>query len=108
MRLHKPKQGQLREDCARNKRACRAGAVPQRPADGTSPKDCSGAQPVFFRLRADVERQLARWSLPALRQIQAQLLETEAAVKRTGTPAELLTRRLFMRIAALANRQARR
>ena len=64
--------------------------------------------PVFFRLRADVERQLARWSPPALRQIQAQLLETEAAVKRTGTPVELLTRRLFMRIAALANRQARR
>jgi DNA polymerase-3 subunit delta len=57
--------------------------------------------PVHFRQADRVGRQLRRWRARGLSQAIDRLLEAEMACKRTGAPAEALTRRVFMDIAGL-------
>lgn len=64
--------------------------------------------PVHFRQVERVGRQLRRWRPATLSQAIDRLLEAEMACKRTGAPAELLTRRVFMDVAGLVAGPARR
>ncbi|HBM90518.1 MAG TPA: DNA polymerase III subunit delta [Rhodospirillaceae bacterium] len=58
--------------------------------------------PVFWKNVDPMTRQLRRWSLPRLEKRLAELLEAEAAVKRTGTPDAALCAQLFLNMAAKA------
>lgn len=58
--------------------------------------------PVFWKLEEPMRRQLARWSAERLEARLAQLLEAEAAVKRTGAPDIALCAQLFLSLAAKA------
>jgi DNA polymerase-3 subunit delta len=60
--------------------------------------------PVFFKQEAQMAAQLRRWTGPLLRQALTRLVETEAEVKRTHTPAETVTARAFFQLAQLARR----
>jgi len=60
--------------------------------------------PVFFKLQAPVRRQLRIWPPNALSKALERLMETEAACKRTGAPAELLTTRILFGLTVQAAR----
>jgi len=60
--------------------------------------------PVFFKMQTPVRQQLRLWSQGALARALERLLETEAACKRTGAPAELLTSRALFGLAVQAAR----
>lgn len=60
--------------------------------------------PVFFKLQTPVRRQLRIWSPKALAKALERLMETEAACKRTGAPAELLTTRTLFGLTVQAAR----
>lgn len=60
----------------------------------------NGAKPpLFFKVKDAVRQQLRHWSLPALHQVQRDLLHAELQVKSTGQPGELLTHRLLLDLA---------
>lgn len=64
--------------------------------------------PIFWKEAGQVARQAERWSAERLAWALARLLEAEAACKRTGAPAALLTERALMEITARAASRARR
>ena len=64
--------------------------------------------PVFWKLTARFQNQARTWQPAALGRALDQLLDAEAACKRTGAPAELLAARALHGIAARAPGRRRR
>lgn len=60
--------------------------------------------PVFFKMQTPMRQQLRIWSPSALAKALERLMETEAACKQTGAPAELLTGRALFGLAIQAAR----
>lgn len=60
--------------------------------------------PVFFKMQTPIRQQLRIWSPAALAKALERLMETEAACKRTGAPAELLTGRALFGLTIQAAR----
>ena len=58
--------------------------------------------PVYFRLVERFQRQVRRWSGPALAAGIDRLLDAELTCKQTGAPDEALMRRACLEIARLA------
>ncbi|HYF09225.1 MAG TPA: DNA polymerase III subunit delta [Acetobacteraceae bacterium] len=78
-----------------------AGGAPVKAAvDGMRP-------PVFFKVRPAFERALSLWSLPALEQAGAALLEAERRTKTTGLPDETIARSAVLALAREAVRARR-
>jgi len=78
---------------------------------GTPPEQAMKAlrPAVFFKDTAAFRRQLTAWTAPALLAALDRLVAVERQCKSTGIPADLVTQRGLMEIAALANRtRARR
>ncbi|WP_337996342.1 DNA polymerase III subunit delta [Oleispirillum naphthae] len=63
---------------------------------------------VFFKDATTFRRQLGAWTGPTLLAALDRLVEVERQCKSTGIPANLVTQRGLMEIAALANRTRRR
>ena len=61
--------------------------------------------PVFWKVADRFKAQARAWTRPALAEALSLLLETEAACKRTGAPAETLCDRALLRIASRAGRR---
>lgn len=78
-----------------------------RIAAGDAPDKAMAAlrPPVFFKRQPSMRAQLRRWSLDRLGEALDRLLDTEAATRQTGAPAELLTARCLLQIASLARRR---
>jgi DNA polymerase-3 subunit delta len=64
--------------------------------------------PVFWKSAAAFKAQAEVWRGAALARVMERLLETEAACKRSGAPAETLTSRVLLEIAANAPGRRRR
>ncbi|MBU6497718.1 MAG: DNA polymerase III subunit delta [Rhodospirillales bacterium] len=79
-------------------------------AGGMSAIDATKAArpPVFFRREASFAQALALWSAPALDQACTRVWEAERACKRTGAPAELLSRSAVLGLAQRAAAARRR
>lgn len=56
--------------------------------------------PVFWKYTDVMANQLRRWPGPKIERALARLFETEAAVKRTGTPDNALCSQLFLNMSA--------
>ena len=80
-----------------------------RVRDGASPHAAVGAlrPPVFFRRRASVAAQLARWSPSGIARAMEVLLAAEIACKTTGAPAAVVCAHAVMRIAQAGRRGGR-
>ncbi len=63
--------------------------------------------PVFWKTSERFRNQAGRWNAPALAAALENLLTTEAACKRTASPAETLVSRALLHIAANAPRRQR-
>ncbi len=61
--------------------------------------------PVFWKQQSAVASQARTWSSDRLGWALSRLLETEAACKRTGAPAELLAERVLVELTARAPRR---
>lgn len=61
--------------------------------------------PVFFKRKADFQRQARNWTVPNLNRALMLATENEIDSKTTGLPAEILCGRTLMRIAQAARRR---
>ncbi len=75
------------------------GASATRAVDAARP-------PIFWKEKAAVTAQLARWSTPAIRAALARLLEAERAVKRSGSAGDVAVDQLLLGLAVQAGRRA--
>jgi DNA polymerase-3 subunit delta len=75
------------------------GASPPAVVDGARP-------PVFWKEKATVAAQVGRWRTPQLRAVLSRLLETERAIKRSGTAGDVLATQAMLGIATLAAARA--
>jgi DNA polymerase III subunit delta len=71
------------------------GASPQAVVDGARP-------PVFWKEKPTVAAQLSKWRTPAIRAVLHRLLETERAIKRSGSAGEVLATQAMLGVATMA------
>jgi DNA polymerase III delta subunit len=57
---------------------------------------------VFWKEKATVAAQVGRWRTPQIRAVLNRLLETERAIKRSGTAGDVLATQAMLGIATLA------
>ena len=73
------------------------GMTAQRAVDAARP-------PIFWKDKPQVAAQVERWHAPGLRRVLAALLDTERAIKRSGTAGDLLARQALVAVARQAAR----
>ena len=73
-------------------------------AGGRSPQEAAKASGVFWKAEREFLRQTARWTLPALDAVSAELLDADRACKTAGSPDRLLAERAAMSVAGRAKR----
>jgi DNA polymerase III subunit delta len=73
-------------------------------AGGREPAGAAKASGVFWRGEREFVRQLGRWRMADLDQVQPELLEADRACKSTGAPDDLLAERALMAVAGRARR----
>jgi DNA polymerase-3 subunit delta len=71
---------------------------------GAGMQEAAKASGVFWKQEREFLRQAARWSLPELDRIQAEVLAADKACKTAGSPDQLLAERLALTIAGRARR----
>lgn len=73
-------------------------------AAGAELAEAAKAAGVFWKNEREFLRQARAWDLPALAELQPELLAADRACKQTGSPDELIAERLALSIAARAKR----
>lgn len=63
--------------------------------------------PLFFKVKPAFENQLRNWTLAQLSLALEKLNETEAEVKKTGSPAQTLCHRVLFALSRIGNRRRR-
>jgi DNA polymerase-3 subunit delta len=71
---------------------------------GSAPKDACKAAGIFWKQEAEFLRQVRAWTQDLLDPIGVEILEADKLCRSTGLPDRLLAERLFMSIAARAQR----
>jgi DNA polymerase-3 subunit delta len=73
-------------------------------ANGAGAKEAAKAAGVFWKQEAEMLRQARSWRLELLEEVHKALYATDAAVRSTGSPDQLLAERAILEIAAKARR----
>ncbi|MFN3352732.1 MAG: DNA polymerase III subunit delta [Brevundimonas sp.] len=73
-------------------------------ANGAGPKEAAKAAGVFWKQEAEMLRQARSWRLELLEEVHESVYATDAAVRSTGSPDQLLAERLLLEISAKARR----
>lgn len=72
--------------------------------DGVSAREAVERLRVFWKTRAEIQRQARSWRSAELEALSAEMIEADQACKQTGSPAHLISERLALSIAAKARR----
>jgi len=72
--------------------------------EGVSAREAVERLRVFWKTRAEIQRQARGWRSVELEALSADLVEADQACKQTGAPAHLISERLALSIAARARR----
>jgi DNA polymerase-3 subunit delta len=71
---------------------------------GAGPQEAAKAAGVFWKTEKEFLRQARAWTLPALDDLQPELLAADRACKQSGAPDHLIAERLALTIAGRARR----
>jgi len=73
-------------------------------AAGSGLVEAAKASGVFWKGEREFLRQARAWNLPALSELQADVLAADKACKQTGSPDQLIAERLVLQVAGKARR----